>query len=107
MLGCCVAHQPLLRVTEIGYHLVNVQGKKTYTTGQKLMAQDLKDRRMMRTGILPAVPEHLTSKHPTESLHPSFRGRPVAFPLAKQRNMATSHLQDSKLSLAKLAHARH
>lgn len=74
------------------------------------MAQELKDRRMMRTDILPAVPEHLTSEHPTEPLHPSFRGRPVAFPLAKQRDMATIHLQWEGLkacSLPKLAHARH
>lgn len=45
--GCCAVHQHILTVTGIGYYLINVQDKKPYTTGQKLMAQKLKDRRMM------------------------------------------------------------
>lgn len=91
--GCCVVHQHILTVTGIGYYLINVQDKKPYTTGQKLMAQKLKDRRMMKTGFLPAVPEHFTPKHPTETLHPSFRGRSVAFPSAEWRNTVTFHLR--------------
>lgn len=82
--GCCVVHQHVLRVIGTGYHLVNVQGKKTYTAGQKSTAQELKDRRMMKTDLLAEVPEHFSLKHPPEALHPSFRGRPVAFPLAKR-----------------------
>jgi len=77
-----VVHHHILRVTGIRYYHVNIQGKKTYTTEQKLMALELKDRRMMRTDLLPAIPEYFTPKHPREPLHPLFRGRPVAFPLA-------------------------
>lgn len=81
---CAVHHQHVLRVIGIGYYLVNVKGKKTYTAGQKLMVQELKDRRMMKTDILAEVPEHFTLKHSPEPLQPSFRGRPVAFPSAKR-----------------------
>lgn len=43
--------------------------------------------------LLPAVPEHFTPRHPTEPLHPLFRGRSVAFPSAEWRNTVTFHLR--------------
>lgn len=75
----------------------------------KINGSGVKGQRWWWGLTLPAVPEHLTPKYPTESLHPSFRGRPVAFPLANQRDMQPFTItgKDSMLALPKLAHARH
>lgn len=100
MCRAAVWFTSIFSVTGIGYSLSMLKTRKLNTTGQKLMAQELKDGRMMRTYILPAVPEHFTPKTPTEPPHPLLRGRPVAFPF-------TFSGKDSKPALPKLVHAMH